>query len=94
MIKSMVPGSSEENMWIKKLKHHLDEQQAHRKYCYTNRSMSTLVEMLSFKAYPLMTGGPLMVFCDLQNDCLRFQILSARTEAACPSEDTVQVKAL
>ena len=40
MIKSMVPGSSEENMWIKKLKHHLDQQQAHREYYYINRSMS------------------------------------------------------
>jgi hypothetical protein len=40
MIKSMVPGSSEENMWIKNLKHHLDQQQAHREHYYTNRSMS------------------------------------------------------
>ena len=40
MIKSMVPESSEENMWIKKLKHHLDQQETHREYYYTNRSMS------------------------------------------------------
>ena len=40
MIKSMVPDSSEQNMWIKKLTFHLGQQETHRQYYYTNRSLS------------------------------------------------------